>query len=360
MVLQFIHSKRSSKCLFSFLSIYWSHLFFFFFFPKTRKSEYISLEEKTDLLDDILCYSEILLYSLTSSPPTMKTDSSLCRVGILCILKRLSVCVCLVYERSDQEHMGRVGVFWQRTATVASFTTKTRNTTFHISQWDSQHETENVMDLSESQSDFWWSCLWKTTRSTCSFWIFFKIPKIHKLFTCGDISHSTEMSQTEGFCIILFTAVLGSPFYWVCYVYWAVTLLNNRNLKFEGQILGWSSFIGAPACRERHFVELSYVCFPWWGGQTQIRTVCVPAHPHRHAGSDLHTHILAIECKVNHCSRQYLCQTLWPWRRDTGRSTEPWQQSSVNPADEKSVFVLYRNWLVNFCMACAAIAEERC
>lgn len=74
-----------------------------------------------------------------------------------------------------------------------------------------------------------------------------------------------------------------------------------------------------------------------------------------------HTHPitswLLSECKVNHRSRQYLCQTLWPWRID-GRFEEPWQQSSVNPADEQRVFVFHRNWLVNSCVESAAIAEE--
>ena len=76
----------------------------------------------------------------------------------------------------------------------------------------------------------------------------------------------------------------------------------------------------------------------------------VQTHIHRQRD----TQILAIECKLNHRSRQYLCQTLWPWRIDIGRFVEPWQQSSVNLTDETRAFVLYRNWSVNSSHFCSA------
>lgn len=100
---------------------------------------------------------------------------------------------------------------------------------------------------------------------------------------------------------------------------------------------------------ERHCVELSYASFPLRGrtnnekrrkNRNSSHTFLADTHPI--------TSWLLSECKVNHRCRQYLCQTLWPWRID-GRFVEPWQQSSVNPTDEKSVFVFHANWLVNFC-----------
>lgn len=92
---------------------------------------------------------------------------------------------------------------------------------------------------------------------------------------------------------------------------------------------------------------LAYTLF-YWSSTLDSAFICFLSHERRNKHKFLsvshvhaqHTQILAIECNVNHGSRQYLCQTLWPWRVDAGRFTEPWQQSSVNPADEKRVFVL--------------------
>jgi len=53
----------------------------------------------------------------------METDSSLCRVAMSCTC----VCVCVrahfVHNRSEREHMGRVGVLWhpERNSHIASF-----------------------------------------------------------------------------------------------------------------------------------------------------------------------------------------------------------------------------------------------
>lgn len=138
-----------------------------------------------------------------------------------------------------------------------------------------------------------------------------------------------------------------------------VTLVELQELQnSEGRVLilfYWSS------CFLRKTLYWTFIClFSLERSDKQrkkekIRTV--GAHtPCRHTLPI--TSWLLSESKVNHRSRQYLCQTLWPWRID-GRFVEPWQQSSVNPADEKSVFVFRTNWLVNSCMASSVIAEKK-
>lgn len=102
----------------------------------------------------------------------MKADSSLCRAGILCILRHF-----LCTRGALRNTWGAWASSGTEQPPLPPFTTKTRNATSHICRWDSQREAANVMDLSESQSDFWWSCLWKTTSSTCSFWMLFKTPE---------------------------------------------------------------------------------------------------------------------------------------------------------------------------------------
>ena len=173
----------------------------------------------------------------------------------------------------------------------------------------STRKTENVMKPSQSQFDFWWMC--------------------------------AEQKQASGVCD--FSLQFQDIFYLYKHcIYTWIMCMPSRRLHRTSKAKSSAN----PLLLELLLVEKDIVLnFHMLVSPDMVDKykLCVHTHTHTHththAQAATHTSV-AIECKVNHRSRQYLCQTLWPWRIDIGRFAEPWQQSSVNPADEKSVFVL--------------------
>lgn len=251
---------------------------------------------------------------------------------------RACACACvLMYKRSEHEHMGRVGVFWQRTATLPPFTTKAgKKMLYFISAseiFNTSLKIRFVFSLTKENGTI--GCPFEAAKESMNTWCKWVVPKTSPPLCPQRISRFIRRLN---------------------YRVTAVELQELQNS--EGQVLilfYWSS------CFLRKTLYWTFICLfslersDKQRKKEEIRTV--GAHtPCKHTLPI--TSWLLSECKVNHRSRQYLCQTLWPWRID-GRFVEPWQQSSVNPADEKSVFVLHTNWLVNSCMVSSVIAEKK-
>lgn len=91
----------------------------------------VSEEQQTSpcVFCNISFHLVISLRSIKSTYIILKCSSLSDSVVCECVCVRAHVCV-LMYKRSEHEHMGRVGVFWQRTATLPPFTTKAEKNSY--------------------------------------------------------------------------------------------------------------------------------------------------------------------------------------------------------------------------------------
>lgn len=168
----------------------------------------------------------------------------------------LCVCAHLGLKRSEQEHMGRVGVFWQRR--------QQRKKICYSSYLPVRFSVWN------------WECHESATKS-----IWF----LMDFFMKDNVQHFMFIQHTEQH--IMFIAVSRILFYWVNYLCWAVTLLNSRNYRRPNPLIilfYWSS------CLWRKTLCWTFICLFLLRGWTNTNSNSLHSGTYTHRQRHKHTH----------------------------------------------------------------------